>query len=102
MPELPVAVVSDRPLNKGEVFIEHPDGPGIPGSDIGGRSAKTRIWDLAPKEWENILYLDADCTLTAPIPFLFDALADGWDMLICMNPDKYHVISQMRRPDNRD
>ena len=102
MPGLPVAVVSDRPLDAGEVFIKHADGPGVPGSDIGGRSAKTRIWDLAPAEWEYVAYLDADCELTAPVLFLFDALADGWDMLICINPGKYHVARMMQRPDNED
>ena len=100
MPDVPVAVVSDHPVGAEDIFIEHEDGPGK--NDIGGRSAKTRIYDLAPAEWEYILYLDADTETIAPIPFFFDALQDGWDLLICVNPGKYHVAREMKRPDNLD
>ena len=102
MAGVPVAVVSDKPLGIGELWIEHPDGPGVPGSDIGGRSAKTRIYDLAPKEWQYILYLDADCELTAPVPFFFQLLQDGWELVFCTTPGKYYMARAMRRPDNRD
>jgi len=101
MPGVPVALVSDRPLGTEDVFIEHADGPGVEGADIGGRSVKTRIYDLAPGEWEYVLYLDADTELTAPVPFLFDLLRDGWDMAICENPGKYHIATNMIRPDNQ-
>ena len=97
MPNVPVCLVSDRPLGAGEdIFIEQPD------QDIGGRIAKIRIDELAPKEWQYILYLDADTEITADISFLFQVLADGWEFTICKNPAKYHVIREMRRPDNQE
>jgi hypothetical protein len=92
-----VAVISTEPLNAGEdLFIECPD------VDIGGRHAKTLIYDLAPREWEYIGYLDADTEVKQDIGFLWQALIDGWDMVICKNPGKYHVGWQMRRSDNED
>jgi len=97
MPDVPVCLVSDRPLDAGEdIFIEQPD------KDIGGRIAKIRIDELAPAEWQYILYLDADTEITADISFLFQVLADGWEFTICKNPAKYHVISLMGRPDNQE
>lgn len=97
MPGLPVCLVSDRPLAAGEaVFVEQPD------TDVGARGAKTRIYDLAPAEWERVLYLDADTELVAPIDSLFAILADGWDLIFAPNPTKYVLASAMRRPDNGD
>jgi len=93
MPGLPVALASDSPLGNEDIFIQMPD------LDVGARSVKTQMYDLAPAEWEYVLYLDADTELTAPIPFLFDALRDGWDMLICTNPGRYHVARYRSRPD---
>lgn len=78
MPDIPVALVGSEPLRAGEtVFIEYSD------TDIGGRRAKLAIDSLAPKEWKEILYLDADTELIAPVYQLFDWIHDGWDMLIC-------------------
>lgn len=97
MPGLACALVSDRPLDAGEdIFIAQDD------SDIGARGPKTRIYDLAPADWEYVLYLDADTELVAPINTLFDILADGWDLVFCPNPTKYVLASAMRRPDNQD
>lgn len=97
MPGVEVALVSDTPLNAGEdIFIQHAD------SDVGARSVKTEIYDLAPKHWDFVLYLDADTEVTAPITFLFDVLEDGWSMVICTNPNKYVTGTWMRRPDNSE
>ena len=57
---------------------------------------------MAPKHWEYILYLDADTEIIASIQFLFDLLKDGWDFVICKNPGRFHVASQMERGDNND
>lgn len=90
-----VALVSDTPLNAGEdIFIQKDD------LDIGGRSLKTQIYDIAPAHWEYVLYLDADTEVVADISFLFRVLQDGWSMVACTNPGKYVSTSQMRRPDN--
>ncbi len=96
MPGIPVALVGVSSGLGEDVFISYPD------TDVGGRSAKVAIYDLAPKGWENILYLDADTEILGDVSFLFDVLDDGWDMVICKNPDKYHVASEMRRSDNGD
>lgn len=95
MPGIPVILVSDTPLNAGEdIYIAHED------SDIGGRSVKTQIYDLAPAEFEYVLYLDADTEVVADIGFLYQLLEDGWSMVIATNPGKYVSTSEMRRPDN--
>jgi len=92
-----VALVSDTPLDAGEdIFIQHDD------SDIGGRSVKTQMYDLAPAHWEYVLYLDADTEVVADISFLFQVLEDGWSVVCCTNPGKYVSTAEMRRPDNGD
>lgn len=93
----PAALASDVPLNAGEsVFIPVPD------EDVGARLAKIRIYDHAPAAWVYVLYMDADTEVVADVSFLFDALADGWELVICKNPGKYHVAREMVRPDNRE
>jgi len=96
MPGIGRALVSSEPLGPETVCLCEKD------EDIGARSVKTRMYDVAPAEWEYVLYLDADTELIAPVPFLFDVLRDGWDMAICVNPGKYAVAKNMKRPDNLD
>lgn len=96
LPGVPAALVSDAPLGPEDVFIRHTD------EDLGGRSVKTKIYDLAPAEWEYVLYLDADTEIVADCSFLFDALRDGWELVCCTNPARYVLASAMRRPDNQD
>lgn len=95
--DIPVAFVGDKPLNAGEdVFIQHPD------IDIGGRAAKVKIYELAPADWQYIVYLDADTEIIAGNPFLWQILKDGWDFVICKNPGRFHVAREMKRSDNGD
>ncbi len=96
LPEIPVAVVSDRPLGCEDVFIPHPD------EDIGGRLAKVKIYDLAPAEWQYVCYLDSDTEIIAAERLLWQVVEDGWDMVICKNPERFHVAREMRRSDNQD
>jgi hypothetical protein len=96
MPDVPIALVSTESLGIEDVFIQHAD------EDIGGRSAKTLIDTLAPREWQYVLYLDADTEVIAPLDFLFQAVEDGFDFVICKNPGKYHTARQMIRSDNKD
>jgi hypothetical protein len=90
MPDVPVCLVGSEPLEgmdeSGRVtdylnpplqFIKYPD------NDIGGRRAKLAIYELAPAEWQQILYLDADTVLTAPVYALFDWIERGWEFVIC-------------------
>ncbi|MDD5517848.1 MAG: glycosyltransferase [Candidatus Omnitrophica bacterium] len=96
MRDIPVALTSSERLGIEDIFIEFPD------DDIGARSAKTMIYDLTPKNWQFILYLDADTEIIADISFLYQALEDGWDMVICKNPGKFHTAREMVRSDNKD
>jgi hypothetical protein len=93
--DVQIAVASDRPLKGADLHIATED------ADVGGRSVKTRMYDLAPAEWDQVLYLDADTEVTKPdAAWLFRPLDDGWDMVICTNPGKFHTARRMRRPDN--
>jgi len=96
MPGVPVAVASDTPLDAADVSIVHAD------LDLGGRSVKTMMWDLAPKEWTQILYLDADTELVADVSFLFDALSAGWEMVITKDIDGYDCIHSLWRRDTEE
>jgi hypothetical protein len=93
--DLPVALVSNEPLGVEDIFVEQPD------ADIGGRRAKLLVETLAPAGWDYVLYMDADTEVVGNIDFIFDALWDGWDFVICKNPAKYHSTHNMVRPDNR-
>lgn len=97
--DLPVCLVSDTPvdINYDYQFIEYPD------NDLGARNNKTLIYQLAPKEWEYILYLDADTEIVSDdVLFLFDILKDGFDCFFCFNPTQYILVQDMSRPDNQD
>jgi len=96
MPGIEVGLIGTEPLGCEDIFIHCDD------VDIGGRFAKTKIYDLAPHDWQYIMYLDADTEIVDDISFLFNVLTDGWDMVICKNPAKYHIAWQMKRSDNHD
>ncbi len=96
MPGIEVALASDKALGAEDHLFTLPD------EDIGGRAAKVQIYDVVPNDWEYILYLDADTEVIADISFLYQLLEDGFDMVICKNPDKYHVARKMVRTDNAD
>lgn len=96
MGDLPCAMASDTPIGGEDIFIKTHD------ADVGARTAKIRIYDNAPADWHYVLYLDADTEVVADVSFLFETLADGWELVICKNPSKYHVIREMVRPDNAD
>lgn len=96
MPGVPAAVVGTEPIGTEDVFIQQPD------IDIGGRIAKISIDALAPPDWTYVLYMDADTEVVAPIDFLFQALVDGWELVICKNPARFHIIREAKRPDNHD
>lgn len=96
MPKMPIALCAVTPLKVGEdIFIQQPD------KDIGGRIAKLAAYTLAPKEWEYVLYLDADTEPMERLDFIFETLAKGWEIVICKDMDKYVVARFMARGDNR-
>lgn len=97
--DIPVCLVSDTPIeiDLDYQFIEYPD------NDIGARGNKTLIYELAPKEWEYILYLDADTeVISKDVMLYFKLLQDGFDTVFCINPTSYALVSDMLRPDNQD
>lgn len=97
--DLPVCMVSDTPLETelDYIYVEYPD------NDIGARNNKTLIYDLAPKEWDYVLYLDSDTEIISEDAlFLFDLLHDGFELVFCINPTNYILVSDMSRPDNQE
>ena len=86
MPDVPVAVAAAEPLGVEDIHIQQPD------SDVGARRAKIRMYDLAPAEWETVLYLDADTELVAPVYPLLEWAEDGWELVITKDP---HVVDTM-------
>jgi hypothetical protein len=97
MPDMPIALVSDEKLNAGETHFIHQED-----KDIGGRIAKLNVYNLAPKSWDYVLYLDADTEPMQKLDTIFQLLQDGWEAIICKDMAKYHIIKQMERPDNKD
>jgi hypothetical protein len=77
MPGLPIALCAARAIGPEDILIVQPD------SDVGGRRAKLMAYELAPAEWQSVLYLDADTEVVAPIDALFEWVEDGWEFVIC-------------------
>lgn len=94
LPEIPIALCGSEPIGIEDVFIEHPD------SDVGGRRAKLRAYELAPAEWESVLYLDADTEVCGDIRLFFELIEDGWEFVICKDPHLLDTMHSFRRPNN--
>lgn len=80
MPEIPIALCSSEAIGPEDVLIVEPD------ADVGARKNKLRAYELAPAEWEQVLYLDADTEVVGDIRFYFQLLEDGWEFVICTDP----------------
>jgi len=92
--DIEIALASESPIGIEDHHIKCDD------VDVGARHAKTAMYDLAPAYWDYVMYLDADTEIISPDPvFLFKILKDGWDMVICTNPGKFHIARRMVRPD---
>jgi hypothetical protein len=94
MPEIPICLCSDRKIGPEDVLIVEED------TDIGGRRAKLRAYELAPAEWEAVLYLDADTEVVGDIRFYFQLIEDGWEFVICKDPHLMDTMHAFRRPNN--
>lgn len=77
MPDIPIALCAAEPIGPEDLLIQQPD------SDIGGRRAKLRAYELAPAEWQTVLYLDADIKVIASVYQFFQWIEDGWELAIC-------------------
>jgi len=94
MPEIPICLCSDRKIGPEDVLVKQPD------SDIGGRRAKLKAYELSPAEWESVLYLDADTEVVGDIRFYFQLIEDGWEFVICKDPHLMDTMHAFRRKNN--
>lgn len=90
LPEIPIALGAAAPIGIEDVFIEQPD------SDVGGRRAKLRAYELAPAEWQTVLYLDADTEIVGDIRLYFQLIEDGWEFVICRDIQPNDVLGHVR------
>jgi len=94
MPDIPICLCSDRKIGPEDVLVVQPD------SDIGGRRAKLRAYDLSPAEWQSVLYLDADTEVVGDIRLYFQLIEDGWEFVICKDPHLMDTMHAFRRRNN--
>lgn len=92
MPDLPIALCAAKGIGPEDVLIIQPD------SDVGGRRAKLRAYELAPAEWQSVLYLDADTEIVAPVHQFFEWIEDGWELVICR--DVGETLHSFQRKNN--
>lgn len=95
LPEIPICLVASEPIGIEDIFIEQPD------SDVGGRRAKLRAYELSPQEWQSVLYLDADTEICGDIRLYFQLIEDGWEFVICKDPHLMDTMHSFRRANNR-
>ena len=95
MPDIPICLVGASKMGIEDVFIRQPD------SDVGGRRAKLRAYELAPAEWTAVLYLDADTEVVAPIHRFFEWIEAGWEFVICKDPHLMDTMHAFERRNNR-
>jgi hypothetical protein len=95
VPEIPVALCGAKPLGAEDIFIEQPD------SDVGGRRAKLKAYELTPPEWKAVLYLDVDTEIiSSDVLFFFKLIEDGWEFVIAKDPHLMDTMHSFRRPNN--
>lgn len=94
MPDIPIALCAAKKIGPEDVLIIEPD------SDVGGRRAKLRAYELAPAEWQAVLYLDADTEVVAPIYPFFEWIEDGWEFVITKDPHLMDEVANLRRRNN--
>lgn len=90
LPEIPIAFCGAEPLGLEDVFIAQPD------SDVGGRRAKLKAYELSP--WDVTLYLDVDTeVISGDARFWFELIEDGWEFAIAKDPHLHDTLHQMQR-----
>lgn len=94
MPNIPICLCGDKKIGLEDHFVKHPD------ADVGGRRAKLKAYELSPKEWKSVLYLDVDTEIKADISFYFDLIEDGWEFVICKDPHLMDTMYSFRRANN--
>ncbi len=92
--KIPVADSAPQAIGPQDRVLFEPD------TDVGGRRAKLRAYELTPAEWQSVLYLDADTEIVAPVYQLFEWLESGWEFAICH--DVGETLHKFRRKNNLD
>jgi hypothetical protein len=95
MPDIPIALCAAKKIGPEDVLITQPD------SDVGGRRAKLKAYELSPAEWQAVLYLDADTEVVADISFYFQLIEDGWEFVICKDPHLFETMHSFERANNK-
>lgn len=95
MPDIPVCLCAGSKIGPEDVLVIQPD------SDIGGRRAKLKAYELSPAEWETVLYLDADTEVVAPIYRYFEWVESGWEFVICKDPHLIDTMHAFERSNNK-
>jgi len=97
MPDVPICLCAAKKLGVGEdVLVVQPD------SDIGGRRAKLKAYEISPAEWKAVLYLDADTEVVAPIYRFWEWIEDGWEFVITKDPHLMDTMHAFERPNNKE
>ena len=94
MPDVPIALCAAKKIGIEDVLIVQPD------SDVGGRRAKLKAYELTPAEWQAVLYLDADTKVVAPVYQFFQWIEDGWEFVICKDPHLMDTMHAFKRHNN--
>jgi hypothetical protein len=94
LPEIPICLAGAEPIGIEDVFVELTD------SDVGGRRAKLRAYELAPAEWEAVLYLDVDTEVCGDIRFYFQLIENGWEFVVAKDPHLMDTMHAFRRANN--
>lgn len=94
MPDIPIALCAAKKIGPEDLLIVQPD------SDVGGRRAKLKAYELSPAEWDAVLYLDADTEVVAPIYYFWELIEDGWEFVICKDPHLMDTMHAFRRKNN--
>ena len=94
MPDIPICLCAASKIGPEDLLIKQPD------SDVGGRRAKLKAYELSPAEWKAVLYLDADTKVVAPIYQYFQWIEDGWEFVICKDPHLMDTMHAFKRKNN--
>lgn len=95
MPDIPVCLCAAKAIGPEDHLVIQPD------SDIGGRRAKLKAYELSPAEWDAVLYLDADTEVVAPIYRFWEWVEDGWEFVITKDPHLMDTMHAFERKNNK-
>jgi len=95
MPDIPICLCAAKRIGPEDHLVIQPD------SDIGGRRAKLKAYELSPAEWDAVLYLDADTEVVAPIYYFWQLIEDGFEFVITKDPHLLDTLHAFERKNNK-